>query len=267
MRLSEVLRGLGRVVAYFPGLAKCLGWVKAAVLFCQLFYCSQRTGGSTWFPKSQQELCDETGLTIEEQRAARKQLAQKGVVQTKYNRLEHRLYFRLDLQRLDELWGTHNGHVGNSQMAGGKMPDGDAGKVDLDRSGSKISEENRQMSESNGHLNSMTGPEKKARSEAEEESSVTPEELVEGWNEHCVPLGLPEVTELSRDRRKAAIARIREHPHPSWWNRVLGKIEGSRLLTGQCKPADSYDRPFRVDFDQLLKGDFALKIYEGKYDG
>jgi len=51
MRLSEVLDGVGRPIAYFPKLAKFLGGVKVYILFCQLFYWSQRTNGSAWFFK------------------------------------------------------------------------------------------------------------------------------------------------------------------------------------------------------------------------
>jgi len=51
MRLSEVLDGVGRPIGYFPKLAKFLGGVKVYILFCQLFYWSQRTNGSAWFFK------------------------------------------------------------------------------------------------------------------------------------------------------------------------------------------------------------------------
>src|SRR5258708_2706357 len=116
MKLSETLCGVGRPIAYLPGVAKFLGGVKACGLFCQLFYWSERTNESGWFWKSQEELADETGLTIDELRAARKELTEKGVLQSRYARIEHRLYFKIDRRRLDELWVTRNGQVGSSQM-------------------------------------------------------------------------------------------------------------------------------------------------------
>ena len=132
MKLSEYLRGLRRVVAYYPGLAQLLGGVKPGILFCQLFFVSQRAG-SEWFAKSQQELCNETGMTLEEQRAARKQLAERGVLQSKYSRLEHRLYFKIDLERLDALWLRQNGHLVNSDMPPRETPFGEAGRNDFDK--------------------------------------------------------------------------------------------------------------------------------------
>lgn len=261
MKLSEVLRGLGRVIAYYPGLAKSLGGIKSAVLFCQLFFCSQRAG-SEWFPKSQQELCAETGMTLEEQRAARKQLVERGVLHSKYNRLEHRLYFKIDLERLDALWLTQNGHLVNSNVARRETPDGDVGETDFDRFGFETSSESGCREERNGH-HATSVPEKKAELEA----SITPEELVEAWNEFFAPLGLLRVTELSKERRDKARAKISEHPSLDWWNKVLTKIVASPLLKGQRKPAVGYEKSFRADFDWLLEGDNALKTYEGKYDG
>jgi hypothetical protein len=131
MRLSEALDGVGRPIAYLPELAKFLGGVKVGVLFCQLFYWSERADESGWFWKSQQGLADETGLTIDELRAARKELAEKGVVQCRYARIEHRLYFKIDRQRLDALWLRRNGHVGKFDMASREILDGDKVEVDL----------------------------------------------------------------------------------------------------------------------------------------
>ena len=130
MRLSEALDGVGRPIAYLPALAKFLGGVKVGILFCQLFYWSERAGESGWFWKSQQGLADETGLTIDELRAARKELAEKGVVLSRYARIEHRLYFKIDRRRLDALWLRRNGDIGNFDMASRETQYGD--KVELD---------------------------------------------------------------------------------------------------------------------------------------
>jgi hypothetical protein len=263
MRLSEFLRDVGRAIAYLPGLAKCLGGVKAAILFCQLFYWSQRAANE-WFFKSLAELAAETGMTFEELRAARKELAERRVVETRYKRIEHRLYFRVDYKRLNEVWDayvTQDGQVGNSHMPRGKMPDGEAVKYDFDRS------DHLQTTPEIGYRAELNGPHLSVSNNPKLEPNVTPEELFEGWNEHCVKLGLLRVSELSKKRRENALAKIREHPAVSWWNQVLGKVANSHMLKGQCKPAHSYDKSFKADFDWLLKDDNALKVYEGKYDG
>jgi hypothetical protein len=95
-----------------------------------------------------------------------------------------------------------------------------------------------------------------------ETEDVTPEDLVEGWNEHCAPLGLTAVRELSNSRRKKALARIHEHPLQTWWEAVLGQIKLSPFLKGQGKPAIPDERPFRASFDWLIENDTnALKVY------
>jgi hypothetical protein len=263
MRLSEALTGLGRPIAYFPNLAKFLGGVKAALLFCQLWYWSQRANKEFW--KSLDELADELGMTFEELRAARKGLAEMGLVQTRYARIEHRLYFRVDEDRLNDLWDawvTRDGHLGNSQMADGKVPDGDVGKAALDLSDPEITAETTQISEQTGcHL--RRDDSRKAKSETE---SVIPEDLFEAWNEICPPLGMGSVRELSNSRRALALARIREHPDQAFWELVFGRIKSSVFLQGKAK--NNGEKPFQASFDWLIKNDTnVLKIFEGKYDG
>jgi hypothetical protein len=133
MKLSEALEGLGLPIAYYPGLARLLGGVKACVLFCQLFYWSERTGqkwGEVW--KSLKELVKETGMTMAEVRAARDVLADRGVLVSRYARLEHQLYFTINRERLDALWLKHNnGHLRNSQVPPWELADGDAAEPDL----------------------------------------------------------------------------------------------------------------------------------------
>src|SRR5208282_2577276 len=90
--LTNLLNGLGRLVAYYPGLVRFVGSVKGAVLFGQLYYWSERAQASGWFWKTREQLCDETGLTVEELDAARRRLAAKGIVEGRYARREHRLY-------------------------------------------------------------------------------------------------------------------------------------------------------------------------------
>ena len=103
MRVSDVLRDIGRPVAYYPGLAKPLGGVKAAVLFCQIFYWHSRAMHELGVHKTADELAEETGLSYEEQRAARKALKQKGVLIETEKRLEHKIYFRIDEDALERV--------------------------------------------------------------------------------------------------------------------------------------------------------------------
>lgn len=134
MKLSESLEGIGRAVAYFPKLAKFLGGIKAGVVFGQLFYCSKDADELGWFSKSQEELAEETGATIAELRAVRQELGERGILQCRYARMEHRLYFRIDRARLDDLWLKYlarNGHVRKSDMPPWEIADEQVRKVDF----------------------------------------------------------------------------------------------------------------------------------------
>ena len=106
MKLLESLQELGRVVAYYPSLARALKDVKAAIFLAQLIYWTPRTRPEAegWIFKTTNEIEMETGLVYEEQLTARKKLVKLGVLEEHYARLEHRLYFRVKGDKLDELW-------------------------------------------------------------------------------------------------------------------------------------------------------------------
>src|SRR5687768_2253857 len=105
MKVSEFLEDVGRPVTYHPRLAKALGGVKEAALLCHLFYWSGRgTHEDGWIYKSRQELEDETGLSFREQERARKVLRDLKVLEEHYERLRHRLFFRVNTDVLKALW-------------------------------------------------------------------------------------------------------------------------------------------------------------------
>lgn len=103
MRVSDVLRDIGRPVAYYPGLARHLGGVKATVFFCQIFYWQSRATSELGVHKTADELRDETGLTYEEQRAARRALKKSGVLIETEKRLEHKIYYQIDGDALERV--------------------------------------------------------------------------------------------------------------------------------------------------------------------
>jgi len=104
MRPSESLLDFGRPVAYYPGLVKYLGSVNAVLFFCQiLFWKNKERDPELGIYKTASEIEDETGLTYDEQRTARMHLRKVGVIFETQKRLEHKTYYRLDLNALDEL--------------------------------------------------------------------------------------------------------------------------------------------------------------------
>jgi hypothetical protein len=105
LRFAEFVRNSGSPVAYYPRLAIALGGVKEAVFICQLLYWEGKQSDSErWIHKSLQEIRNETGLSRYEQEGVRRTLEKEGILESRYERLEHRLYFRVNLARLSDRW-------------------------------------------------------------------------------------------------------------------------------------------------------------------
>jgi hypothetical protein len=126
MRFAEFVRNSGSPVAYYPRLAMALGGVKEAVFVCQLLYWEGKQSDSErWIHKSLDEVRAETGLSRYEQDGVRRALERKGILECRYDRLVHRLYFRIDLCRLSDCWeaeypSTETGENPDSPSESGK---------------------------------------------------------------------------------------------------------------------------------------------------
>jgi hypothetical protein len=101
MSLSASLTNVGHPVAYYPRLARFFGSVNVAILFAQLHYWSQRGESDLGTHKSSEQFTEETGLSYREQVTARKQLREAGFLVETHRRLEHRVYYRLNLEAVD----------------------------------------------------------------------------------------------------------------------------------------------------------------------
>lgn len=107
MSLSVSLANVGHPVAYYPRLARFFGSVNVAILFAQLHYWGQRGESDLGTYKTSEEFTKETGLSYREQATARKSLRDSGYLVETARRLEHRVYFKLDLEAVDaafEAW-------------------------------------------------------------------------------------------------------------------------------------------------------------------
>ena len=109
MRMSDSLKIAGRPIAYYPKLAKPLGGVNAAILFGHFFYWDDKTENPMGVYKTANEIEFETGLSVQEQRTARAKLRERGVLIETEKRVEHRIYYKLDMNAFDELMIKHSG--------------------------------------------------------------------------------------------------------------------------------------------------------------
>ena len=109
MRPSESLRVAGRPIAYYPKLAKPLGGVNAAILFGHFFYWHDKTQNELGIYRTAEEIEIETGLSVQEQRTARAKLRERGILIETEKRIEHRIYYKLNLDAFDDLMVQHSG--------------------------------------------------------------------------------------------------------------------------------------------------------------
>ena len=135
MKPSELLRIIGKPIAYYPQLAKPLGGVNASLLFGHFFYWNDKGRSELGVYRTADEIEAETGLSRDEQRTARRKLRERGVLIETEKRIEHRIYYKLDLARFDEIISQSgsgdfpiadsdipNPEVGNSQSGSGDFP-------------------------------------------------------------------------------------------------------------------------------------------------
>lgn len=126
MKLTDFLYGIGRPVAYYPNLKKITGSTTATILLCQFVYWrGKESDPDGWLYKTSIEIEEETGLTYDEQRTARKKLVENGLIEEHYARLDHQLRFRINLDVMNEKWGSievPDGEMGISQMGNKALP-------------------------------------------------------------------------------------------------------------------------------------------------
>ena len=109
MRPSESLKIAGKPIAYYPKLAKPLGSTNASILFSHFFYWHDKTQHELGIYRTAEEIELETGLSVQEQRTARAKLKERGILIETEKRIEHRIYYKLDLDAFDELMLQHSG--------------------------------------------------------------------------------------------------------------------------------------------------------------
>jgi hypothetical protein len=103
MKIIDVLSDVGRPMTYYPRLARAVGGVQSCVFVCQMIYWRDKgVDKEGWVWKSQQEIEEETGLSRWEQATIRRNLTLLGLLEENYDRLHHKMYFRVNLEGLEE---------------------------------------------------------------------------------------------------------------------------------------------------------------------
>jgi len=96
---------LGRPIAFFPRLVPLTESAKSTVMLGQLLYWTRHgsamASSAGWFYKTGEAWRRETGLSLREQRTARGDLMSLGVLDERRDGMPARIFYRLDLERLD----------------------------------------------------------------------------------------------------------------------------------------------------------------------
>ena len=103
MKWTEAYEHSGWTIVVPVKLIHAIG-AKGAILVAQLFYWSgKQQSEEGWIYKTQLDLEKETGLSRHEQNKCVEYLKKKNALETRYERLDHRLYYRINRDALDEI--------------------------------------------------------------------------------------------------------------------------------------------------------------------
>ena len=126
MKLTDFLSDVGRPVAYYPELRKITGSVTATILLCQFIYWrGKESDPNGWLYKTAEEIQSETGLSYGEQKTARRDLVEAGLLDEHYARLDHQMRFKLNFDAINDKWGNEvsdNGESGKPTFGNDAKP-------------------------------------------------------------------------------------------------------------------------------------------------
>lgn len=205
MKPSEMLKNTGRVIAYRPNLARLFGGVIAEVFFEQIFYWQDKSDSELGVYKTQEELEIETGLSRKEQETARKLLREKGVLIETYKRLEHRLYYKIDCDKLDELLAT----LANVQSEHSPMSESDIRECDKVTFVNTLDYNTRLHTNNplplNGESANAEHADEKTKTSKRGKISVDYQGVMNAWNEVFNGSPIHLLKTLSPERKKAIL--------------------------------------------------------------
>ena len=271
MNPSTMLKNTGRAIAYRPNLARLFGGVIAEIFFEQIFYWQDKADPVLGVYKTQEELEIETGLSRKEQETARKLLREKGVLIETHKRLEHRMYYKIDCEKLDELLDT----LANDTNEHSRMPESDI------REGDKVAFVNTRDYNTRLHTNTPLPPEgESANADMEDESESSPAEqqesdrvdysgIANAYNESLDKTGtnLPRIadpTHLS-DKRQRAVKKLSDVFKKRFKNNSTQAF--AEYFTDFMTSAGEFyfgenDRHWKANFEYLLREETLDKTLE-----
>lgn len=283
MRATDLLGLLGRTVAYYPNMVKHFKSVTATVLFCQLFYWHDKAHSELGIYKTTEEITEETGLSYKEQLTARKHLIALGVLIETHKRLEHKIYYKINLDRVNELLESHLENSPPSQRETGGTTNSNFGESQngsslVSKITTKITTENTNNTSDKSLVVDDVAIDQPEDEFAEDNISIPvqprktnrpniPYQKIINLYEEILP-ELPKVNLLTETRKSHIRSRWNDHEaHQSlnFWKDYFLQVRKSPFLLGKV-PAKNGGRAFRANIDWLINPTNFVKITEGYYE-
>jgi len=216
MQLTDLLR---RPIAFHRPLVDVTKSITAALMLSQALYWNPRTGKNDgWFFKTQEEWTKETGMSRAEQETARKSLLNLDVWEERYDRLLHRMWYRVKTEQLSRMLESYCPECDFPAFGNEEIP----------------------------HSSNLT--------ETSTETPPTPPkvgdtEFLETWNQS----GLPKILVLSGGRKSKLLARLKEPFFRDNWKDAIARIAKSRFCMGENDRKWKADIEFFLRPDSVAK--------------
>ncbi|HAT2906991.1 TPA: hypothetical protein I8393_002459 [Serratia marcescens] len=276
MRPSDLVREFGNPVAYYPGLVKHMGSVNAVVLFCQFFYWTGKETSELGIYKTTEEIEVETGLTYEEQLNARKKLKRRGVLVETNKRLEHKIYYRIDTDKLDEILAqaidiSPNGQspireTGKAHFANTENPDSPARENPVGGDGKAHFDPTENTTKITTEKKPVRPPAAPSDQSHEESLKIDYDEVLRIFRTTLPEL--PDVLKMTDGRRKALRKLWKDYEMDmERWGAYLRYISKKCRWMLEDRPDTNSGKTWRKkDFDYLITEKCYLKVKEERAD-
>ena len=256
MNATDYMRAMGKPIAYYPKLAKPLGGVNSAILFSQLFYWQDKATSDLGVYKTRDELEDETGLSHNEQRTAIKKLCERGVLIVTEKRLEHKTYYKLNNEKVNEVLNDFaNSMIELSRDVKNIAPELDIVEVETNTKSSSLYQEITTEITTNNNTSSCDD-----KFKPEKTDIIDFDLVIDAYND-AVEDKLPKVVKMTPARKNAVKKLLKELDAPTFQNLAnyfYDFVEkANRFYFGEN------DRGWRADFDYIVKTTTYLKFIEG----
>lgn len=285
----------GKPITFHRWLVPIAGTQNSTIFLEQAIAWTETAGPEGWFTKTQKEWEAATSLTQEQQEVARGKLKSKGILQERPERLQHILWYKVDMNTLRSMAKSQlfpeTGKVG---FGGPENPVSPRAQVLLP-SITENTEDNIDTKVTNttvsGEPKSGVGDAKeeriveyddalvnqKTRSSFNRPLSVKPPrayrggeifddpmvaKFIEEWNSHMM---LPKLKSMVGREKDLALA-MKDAFFRLNWIEGIRTIAASRFCCGVGRLAAGERKPWKANYDWFIKRGTLVKILEGKYD-